>query len=56
MLCLIWNDCEETRQIDEVGHRVSQPSVHDREQKAIVELALSEDVTTWGWGRTNADA
>ena len=27
-------------------------SVHDREQKAIVDLALSDDVTTWGWGRT----
>ena len=30
-------------------------SVHSREQKAIIDLALSDDATSWGWGRTKAD-
>ena len=27
-------------------------SVHAREQKSIIDLALSDDATSWGWGKT----
>jgi 2-oxoglutarate dehydrogenase E1 component len=29
-------------------------SVHAREQKSIIDLALSHDVTSWGWGKTKS--